>query len=414
MLDQFSGASLAQVAATFLLLVGAYVFYRKKTDTVASEIDCDLVSDNGICMLKVRELPHIPDSSVMINEHDSSLMYRTSQAFLEVARTASPIRGKYVQLTFDKRIQHGLDSGKYELVPATGGGYRGYARSRMTGRFVGQGRITDVGKARQLMGCALNLMSVAVAQAHLQDINKNLFAIKSSIRSIEDLLHDQEKADLYGTLNYLEYVAGYMKSSGDPQSMPQEKRMQIEGVRRDIFVWSERLLLEIEREHKKVRDAKEILSKDFIGTGDAYDFLKGFVATLRRIKDKHAEIVKIYKALHICAIYIDPANSNAFTSDFGFNDKFCKSMLLCLEDFKDRSLECLSVSNFNLQSTLDIRKSELIKQYSDEKLRIISEAQELKDFERSLQLSSFRDRDLSLAISFDNNGSPNKMAILTE
>src|SRR3546814_18079119 len=93
-----------------------------------------------------------------------------------------------------------------------------------SGSVVGKGRLIQGGKARQLASGAFQLVSIAVAQSHLADIERSLSAIKDSISEILERQENEDKSRITGAFDYLREIAAYMRELRCPDELSQPKR----------------------------------------------------------------------------------------------------------------------------------------------------------------------------------------------
>ena len=70
-----------------------------------------------------------------------------------------------------------------------------------SGKFVGKGRLIEGGKARQIASGAFQLVSIAVAQSHLADIERSLGVIKDSISDVLKILQNEKRANITGAFD---------------------------------------------------------------------------------------------------------------------------------------------------------------------------------------------------------------------
>src|SRR3546814_16829095 len=113
----------------------------------------------------------------------SDLIKRVRHMASDLYKGAASVSNKTVEVIFKAEIQHGFADGTYTLMKTRSGEVLADAVDS-SGSVVGKGRLIQGGKARQLASGAFQLVSIAVAQSHLADIERSLSAIKDSISEI--------------------------------------------------------------------------------------------------------------------------------------------------------------------------------------------------------------------------------------
>lgn len=185
--------------------------------------DLVVLGVNGEVMLACREIDYLPPSPHPDEEENGVALNRARQLSTDLIRGSMMLPGKTVEIVFDPAIQRGLSSGTFEVVKvASGDGQRLMARTVDSKKFVGQGRFIAAGKLKQLGVGAFHIVSIAVAQAHLAEINKNLEEIKGGIKDIRDFMEIKDNAQLTGTVEYLEYIVDFIRRMDSPDQLPIE------------------------------------------------------------------------------------------------------------------------------------------------------------------------------------------------
>ena len=174
------------------------------------EIGCDLAvfNENGFKIIESREIQTMPARAYSVNSSDNAIN-RVKHMAADLFKGAVSIQNKTVEVIFKPEIQQGLADGTYTLLKTNSGEILADAVNSSK-KFVGKGRIIQGGKARQLASGAFQLVSIAVAQSHLADIERSLNAIKDSISEILEKHENEDKARISGAFDYLRDIASCM------------------------------------------------------------------------------------------------------------------------------------------------------------------------------------------------------------
>ena len=184
------------LAAACLLLI---TFRRNKVDSIIApsapkqmnhgsnhvseivkdfEFDLAIFDENGLKVLESKEIEKIPARAHLL-ESSSSAINRVKHLASDLFKGAANVPKKSVEVIFKPEIHQGLSDGTYTLMRTKTGEVLADAVDS-SGKIVGKGRIIQAGKARQLAGGAFQLVSIAVAQSHLADIERSLTQISHS------------------------------------------------------------------------------------------------------------------------------------------------------------------------------------------------------------------------------------------
>jgi hypothetical protein len=123
----------------------------------------------------------------------------------DIFKGAASVPNKTVEVIFKPEIHKGLIDGTYKLMETKSGEILADAVDA-SNKVVGKARLIQGGKAKQLAGGAFQLVSIAVAQSHLADIERSLSAIKSSISEILERQENEDKARITGAFDYLREI----------------------------------------------------------------------------------------------------------------------------------------------------------------------------------------------------------------
>lgn len=265
------------------------------------------------------------------------------------------------------------------------------------------------GKTKQLLTGGYQLLSIAVAQSHLEDIENSLSSIKSSVKNIQDKLEAEDRANLKGAIRYLENkIIPLIKNYDGQNEIGQEYKNEFQSIIRDIYTWEDKFLEEFEILNKEIQQLK---SKDTFGTGNTYEELKTLLKRIEPLKERYGLILKLSNILNVVQKFIY------------FNDKNVSNIDIQLEPFKklmdkynefiDSQKGTLLESKFNKNDTLSERKKVIgilqDKQNSDfEKftLEYQKQSQSIDEY-----FENFKNGRTSIILSFDDKSNVDKYAI---
>ena len=215
----------------------------------------------------------------------------------------------------------------------------------------------DEGRLKQWINSASHVLSISIAQKHKDVINHNLDEIKTSVDDLRTEWSDQERAELQGTVKYLEYLTSFMNELDSPEDMPLEKRNQLEMIRREVMVWEERLRTKAIRLKERVEAQRK---EDWLGTGKTYNALLKHAKDVQDLIEKFDSFLKMVSLLDVGTVYLDPVGkSNSGVLYIKSKDESFNSIKETLEKLKEHSENYLSKGMFNRAITLQKRKEEI-------------------------------------------------------
>lgn len=385
-----------------------------KSDDLYSGHNLAAFDHHGNALIRAFEIESIPTSSTSLADKQGVVMERIKFLTGQIFKDVSTLPSKTVELVFDPHIQQGLLDGTLEIMPAIGGGSRLMARDVGTKSIAGHGRVLDGGRVRQIATGAFHVVSIAVAQSHLDDINRSLSEIKSSVEDVKKYLENKDIARLRGTIAYLEYLVSFMNNLTSPERVPSEKRNQLEAIRRESMEWSEQLRVELSDLKSKIKSQQDV---DLSGTEHTFNAMKTHANSMERLIEKRNFLLRIMILLDVGTAYLDPLTVDDVSKNFmvdGWEDM--KAIESVLSIFRDQSNLLLSKSFFNKNVTLDKRRDELILQ--QEKLAICSDqnfqnyVQTTNALDQHFQRMRKNNQEIRMALSYDQNGDVKQVALL--
>lgn len=316
-----------------------------------------------------------------------------------------------MEVIFKPEIQRGLIDGTYKLMGTKSGEVLADAVDA-SNKVVGKARLIQGGKAKQLAGGAFQLVSIAVAQSHLAEIEKSLSAIKNSISEIIERQENEDKARITGAFDYLREIAAHMRELRCPDELPQQKRNAIEGIIKDSYSWRNKLEEDME---SLVRQISNLADLGTFGTGDTFERLKVLIEKVRPLLKRRELLLNLATAINFVTAYLDPAKREYSKIDVNEN-----GWSILIDQFKDAVLNRESVlmgkSFWNAGETLQLRKDKLRSLSSDYHRTGNDQQGDYLALRSSLadNLSRFigPNGDVRIAISFDGQGNVGGAAIV--
>ncbi|MDQ0652099.1 hypothetical protein [Pseudomonas cedrina] len=384
-----------------------------QASTVTLEPEFIVADEGGRPWIQSRLITQIPAEAPTFSEPNSIAVKRGQQLAADLFKGVATLPNTTLELVFDPEIQKGLREGILTIMNAKGGGQRAMAIAG-DGKIAGHARIIEGGKARQLASGAFHLLSIAVAQSHLADINKSLADIQGAIERLHRTIDDKDHAQLRGSVSYLEYLVGFMQDLGTPEEFPQEKRNQLEAIKHQTMQWIEQLLLEAIRLKSDISQQKEV---DTFGTGATFTALEVHANNVTSLLQKRDVLLRILALLDIGTAYLDPVASGKWT--LSLKEKFSQSFqeidaLLVIQ--RDRSFELLSKAVWNRQKTLEERRDGLVRKNEEQRALTLEHHKAYSATAELLaqQLKKYRtdSQPVRTALTFDQHGQVSKVSVL--
>ena len=323
-----------------------------------------------------------------------------SDAFKGVISTSN----QTVELVFSSEVQKELAkvNGKYKRVIDSA-----IARNR-NGTIKEHGKIIQSGQGKQLLTGGYQLLSIAVAQSHLADIEKSLSSIKSLVQNIQDKLEAEDRANLKGAIRYLENkIIPLIKNYDGQNEIGQEYKNEFQSIIRDIYTWEDKFLEEFEILNKEIQQLK---SKDTFGTGNTYEELKTLLKRIEPLKERYGLILKLSNILNVVQKFIYFNEKNVLNIDIQLEP--FKDLMDKYNKFIDGKKELLE-SKFNKNDTLSERKKVIgilqDKQNSDFEKFTFEYQKQSQSIDEYFE--NFKNGKASIILSFDDKSNVDKYAI---
>lgn len=330
----------------------------------------------------------------------------------EVFKGTATLPNKTIEVVFSPEIQSGLNTGEYKLLTS---GEKIFAEVKgADGKFVksGKGQLVETGKAKQIFASAFQLLSIAVAQSHLEDINQNLEIIKHSLERILENIESNARSEIRGAIAYIKDFIEFIEAQNGPENIPSAKKMKLEDICYDFKKWRDSVFSEMTGIINKIKNQKDI---DRIGTGDTYSALRDYFEDAKILTERFALLLKLATMFNILAAYLDPQKKQFSRVDPKLRD--WGVMISNIEEFGKQKVESLLRSSiFNQSETLTLRRQNLVSELERQRVsNNISERDYLESAESTdLLLSRIIDQrgNMRLAISYGSTGAVENVGIL--
>ena len=220
-------------------------------------------------ILSIKPIAKLPMQRVRLSDPNGLAALNAQQLASDLVSRSMRLAGRSVQITFDPKIREGLKIGTLKIMSARGGGERAIAVDAVNSRIAGHARIkTAVGM--QVGPVIFEIVSMAVGQAHLAEINKNLMHIRQGIEDLRAISKDEQLSEIFGSLTYLKDMAANVFCLQDSRELLAPKLQQLESTKLQLHRWLHRLKTEASRHRTTIATQKD---EDTFGTGSAYSKL---------------------------------------------------------------------------------------------------------------------------------------------
>lgn len=372
--------------------------------------DLAMFDENGIKVLESREIDKIPARAYPL-EPSSSAISRIKHLAADIFKGTASTPNKTVEVIFKPEIHQGLIDGTYKLMETKSGEILADAVDA-SNKVVGKARLIQGGKAKQLASGAFQLVSIAVAQSHLADIERSLSAIKISISEILERQENEDKARITGAFDYLREIAIHMKELRCPDELPQQKRNAIEGIIRDSYSWRNKLEEDM---ISLVNQISNLTNLDTFGTGDTFEKIKSLIEKVRPLLKRRELLLNLASAVNFVTAYLDPAKREY--SKIDVNEGHWSNLI---DQFRDavlnRESALMGKAFWNSSETLQLRKDKLRSLSYDYHRTGNDQQTDYLALRRSLTENMSRfigpSGDVRVAISFDGHGNVGGAAIV--
>lgn len=376
----------------------------------ASSCDISILDENGFRVLESKEIARIPARAHRV-ESSGSAIGRVKHIAADLFRGVSSVPNKTVEVVFNPEIQQGLTDGAYTLMQTKAGETLADAVDS-SGSIVGKGRLIQTGKARQLIGGAFQLVSIAVAQSHLADIEHSLSALKDAISEIIERQENEDRARITGAFDYLREIAGYMKEFRCPDELSSQKRNAIEAIIKDSYAWRNKLEEDTASLISTVKNLKDL---DTFGTENTYQSLKKLIERMGPLLKRRQLFLNLASAIDFVTAYLDPARREFSRIDVK-TDKWTQLINELNDAASNKESELMGKALWNSNETLGLRRDKLRSLSLSHQQTAIDQQSDYAALHTSLDASMKQlidpDGSIHVAIAFDARGEVDGAAII--
>lgn len=267
----------------------------------------------------------------------------------DIAKGVISTSNQTVELVFSAEVQKGLANGTYKLLEN-----RAIVVTSTGGKIKEHGMIFQSGQAKQFLTGGYQLLSIAVAQSHLADIEKRLYSIENSLKQILGKLDAEDKSRIQGATEYIKSILLSIQKNEYKSELSSSQKNQIENINKDILHWKNKLLDEFKT---LINEANSIKDKDTFGTENTFKELKKILKErITPLKERYELLIDLYLSLTILIKFIDPFEKEFTRINFDlkeFDNKFDE-----LNKIIEKQQSTLK-SYFNSDDTLNERKKVL-------------------------------------------------------
>lgn len=273
-----------------------------------------------------------------------------SHLLSDITKGTISVSNKTIELVFSPEVIEGIKNGNLYIAEG-----RAWVKNVTTERFAGHAHIVEVGQTAQFLTGGYQLLSIAVAQSHLADIEKRLYSIDNSLKQIIEKLELEDKSRIQGAISYIKNILENIKKNDYKKELSPAQKNQIEQKNSDILHWRDKLLLEFDI---LVNDVYKIGNIDTFGTENIFNELKKVIKDrINPLKDRYSLLIELNLLLTILIKYIDPEDKEFTKIDINL-DEFSKKIELISKSIEDKQQSKLK-SIFNKDYTLEDRKKVL-------------------------------------------------------
>lgn len=304
----------------------------------------DEETNSNIVEIKVIE----EDSIEQLNfEQDTTEIGRIKHLISDILKGFIGTSNQTVELVFSAEVQKGLANGTYTLLEN-----RAIVVTSTGGKIKEHAMIFQSGQAKQFLSGGFQLLSIAVAQSHLADIEKRLCNIENSLKQILEKLDAEDKSRIQGAIKYIKNILLFIRKNEYINKLNQEQKNQIEHIKRDFFHWESKLL----DEFKALKiEANTIKEKDSFGTENTFKELKKILTErITPLKERYELLMELNLLLTVLFKFITPIEEEI--NGINFDIEEFKNIFNEITKIIEEKQQSILKSYFNSEDTLHERK----------------------------------------------------------
>lgn len=375
------------------------------------------VSPEDGSSIEVREISRIPGTGLLLSHGQPNV--QTSRYVQTVNQAGSLVEnlfkgaistpGKTLEVVFKPSIQDGLKNGHYTLMETKTGDTLADAVDS-SGRIVGKGRLVEAGRAKQLVGASYQLLSVAVAQSHLAEISQRLSNIEDLVRDVLDKMEDNEQGQIRGDVETLMKL--YEKMRGmETVSIGREQSQSLQDIGLNFNRYQAIIINNIDTHIGTISGLK---NKDTFGADNTFWELREKINETKNLILRYDLILQLSTVHKLISSWIDPSGARFSACDIKY-DEWRQKIKKFESTIKDKSENLFKKITFNSSQQLDLYR-ECTLHASGEFTKAIKES--LLSHELLIKkieddaLKITQNGEVSLAVSFDDEGKARKIAVI--
>ncbi|MFM0086889.1 hypothetical protein PQR46_08110 [Paraburkholderia sediminicola] len=385
---------------------GAHIQSQFKDDVH----DVKLVDTTGAVVFEGAEIPNIPYDAHRMDTSSSEIS-QLSHLATDLLKGGLSTPGKTIRLVFKPEIHKGLKDGTYTLMQTKSGEVLADAVDS-SHQIVGKGRIVQGGQARQLAAGAFQLVGIAVAQAHLADIESSLGSIKSALSELLDRLENTDRSNISGAIAYLSEVAQHMKHPQGILEFSSEKSQTVEAIIRDGYAWRDKVKEDLVGLTNQI---VRLADKDKFGTANSHKELRSLVEKVKPLLIRHELLLQLTALTTMIVAYLDPAGRK-FTKVKPGVDEWMHLVAKFREASVEKATNLLSEARFTNDELLSYRRMEIYRlaeeRESDAQRQTSSFDALMRKLDKNVRHLTQGDGTVSLALTYDDRGTVKDAALL--
>ncbi|MBA1245820.1 hypothetical protein [Pseudomonas japonica] len=291
---------LIEVAGLSVALGAILVFFNRRKIPQKASTGLDVVFENG--HLAVVGLSAFPANALSIPTNSETIS-QFRQLALDTGKASLLVPGRTLEVVFKPEIQEGLKKGTLTLMKTKDGEVLADAIDNATGKIVGKARLMEGGKIRQFASAGFQLVSIAVAQAHLAEIADGLRALNLKFDSITNRLESNDIAEIEGAIDYIRELAAFVQKQGTPNALSAEMANSLEATIRESRSWQRKALRHLD---DLVKELASIQDLDTFGTGSTFEALKGIISRAQILLIRQDFYSEFASTVNTLTAFIDP------------------------------------------------------------------------------------------------------------
>lgn len=373
--------------------------------------DFELLDERGTVFIAGKELVSMPVGGTELPPTEGAGKLLTHLAS-DIFKGTVSIPGKTLEVVFKPEIQAGLRDGSLRLMKTNSGEALADAVSTASGKVAGKGRVIQTGQVKQLAAGAFQLVSIAVAQSHLADIERSLTALKGGINQVLDNMEAADVASIKGGIGYLEAIADLVKSNGHPEQLSVPIQVTIAQLVASSNVWREKLFEDVR--NLTTRIDRQVDLDTWGGTENTYKALLSHAEATDKLAKRQDLYMNFVKLLDFLLVYIDPLKAIYVRPQIDAAQ--WEALIEALKNSHAAKANGLIKARFNSVEILEARRDKINRRMDDfvqlgtNRLRSYAEF----SIRLSQQLDSFisAPEGVRLAVQFDDAGKVKKAMLM--